>query len=286
MYYPVSGQSSGKRHIRDLELNEILPYSLFTTPIVPISKQDKIWVATAMLRFFLESLTDQLVVIENKTPCGLIGGYDIINNILKNPRFDLFENESVEKIMHHEITQISKTTKMNELLENWQENRRAFSIINDKSRFFAVSVRTILGTYPFMDTNLIIQDIPKKKIIHYTNDQSVKEILELMLQNKTRRLVLENTESYISDRVIIEKICTDLNYLYGIDNFLDMKCSIFQPIRAKTVPPYTTIQKLCEVLYSLEHAFIISDGQVISPFDIVSILQKDDVYAKTAVMPA
>ena len=224
-----------KNPVNSLTLRDILPYSLFGTPIATVSKQDKIWTATAMLRFFLESLTDQLVVMDKKEPCGLIGGYDIINNVLKNPSFDLFENETVDKIMYDEFLLSSDSTKISELLQKWRQSRRAFSIIQNNSHFFAVSIRTLLGVYPFLDTDLTIHDIPKKNTIHYAKDQSVREILNLMLQNKTRRLVLENTQLYISDRIIIEKISTDLNYLYMIDDFLDMNCSIFQPAQAKII---------------------------------------------------
>lgn len=275
--------SNYKNPVNSLSLKDILPYSLSGTPIATILKQDRVWTATAILRFFLESLTDQLVVMDNKSPCGLVGGYDIISNVLKNPSFDLFENETVGKIMHEEFFLVSESTKVSELLQKWRQSKRAFSIIQQDSRFFAVSIRTILGVYPFLDADLTTRDIPKKKTVYYSKDQSVKEILNLMLQNKTRRLVLENTQSYISDRIIIEKISTNLNYLYMIDDFLDMNCSIFQPAYAKTIPPHITIQKLCETLYAMDHPYVIKDDQVFSPFDIIGILERDDVYAKNMV---
>ena len=234
-----------------------------------------------MLRFFLESLTDQLVVLDSKQPCGLVGGYDIITNVLKNPSHDLFENQTVESIIHNELFVIKGNTKVRELLQSWSKSKRAFSIIKDKSSFFAVSIRILLGIYPFLDTDLTTSDIPKKKTIHYAKDQSVKEILDTMIQNKTRRLVLEGTSSYISDRMIIEKISTHLNYLYRIDDFLDMPCSIFQPAYAITIPSHIPIQNLCAMLYAAEHPYIIKDDQVFSPFDIIGILERDDVHAKS-----
>jgi predicted transcriptional regulator len=240
-----------------------------------------VWTATAMLRFFLESLTDQLVVMDNKQPCGLVGGYDIISNVLKNPTHDLFEDHTIDKIMHPELFFIKDSTKVIELLQTWNKSKRAFSIIQKDSSFFAVSIRTLLGIYPFLDTDLTTHDIPNKKTIYYSNDQSVREILNIMLQNKTRRLVLEGTNSYISDRIIIEKISTHLNYLYGIDDFLDMSCSIFQPAHAKTISSHISIQNLCEILYTTDHPYIMKDDQVFSPFDLVCILERNDVYAKS-----
>lgn len=269
--------------IHGLTLGEVLPYSL-SIPITTISRQDKIWTASVLLRFFLESFTDQLVVIENRRPSGLVGGYDIINGILKNPSSDFFENKTVDEIMHTEFDVVDHDTRMIELLQKWKQSRRAFSIIVKNSDFFAISIRTLLGMYPFLDTALTIQDIPKKKIVYYTNEQSVRDVIILMLQNKTRRLLLQDTQSYISDRIIIEHLSTSLNFLHDVSGFLDMNSSIFVPHTMKSVSDNTTIQDLCRIIYTSEHPYVSSGDQVFSPFDIVGILERDDVYARTSVL--
>lgn len=269
--------------MHDLTLGEVLPYSL-SIPITSISRQDKIWTASVLLRFFLESFTDQLVVMENKRPSGLVGGYDIINGILENPSSDFFENRIVDEIMHTEFDIVDHNTIIVELVQKWKQSRRAFSIITRNSDFSAISIRTLLGVYPFLDTALTIRDIPKKKIVYYTNEQSVRDIIILMLQNKTRRLLLQDTRSYISDRIIIEHLATNLNFLRDVNGFLDMNSSIFVPNTMKSIPDNTTIQDLCRIIYTSEHPYVSSGDQVFSPFDIVGILERDDVYAKT-VMP-
>lgn len=269
--------------IRDSALQDVLPYSL-STPITIISKQDKVWTASALLRFFLESFTDQLVVMDNRQPSGLVGGYDIICGILEEPSFDFFENKTVDRIMHKQCDLVTSTTKITELLQKWRKSRRAFSVIHKDSNFSAISIRILLGVYPFLDTALTIQDIPKKKLITYTKEQSVRDVLNIMLQNKTRRLVLEGTQSYISDRSIIEHLSTNLNYLYNIEDFLDMDSSIFAPRDIMQISENTTIQELCRGLYTMEHPYVSNGDQVFSPFDIISILERDDVYAQKLVV--
>lgn len=266
--------------INQLLIKDVLPYSLYATPIVSISKKDKVWTASTMLRFFLESFTDQLVVMENKKPCGFVGGYDVLYNILKNPTRDFFGSTLVEQIMQNDFLQINEKQNISDLIQKWHKNRRAFSIISHDSNFFAVSARSLLDVYPFLDTCLTINDLPKKKTIYFTKDQSVKEILNLMFENKTRRLILKDSEFYVSDRLIIETICTELNYLEKVDNFLEMDCSIFKLDKAKIIPEYTTIQKLCKLMNSLNHQYTMCGDQVFSPFDIIMILERDDVYYK------
>src|SRR5574338_1309034 len=118
-----------KHLLRFLSVHTALPYSLYATPIVSISKKDKVSIAATMLRFFLESFTDQLVVMENKTPCGLVGGFDIIRNILENPTHDFIQLTTVEKIMQSEFLLITKDQQISELIQKWRQSRRAFSII-------------------------------------------------------------------------------------------------------------------------------------------------------------
>lgn len=273
MYYTM------RSPIRDLSLQDVLPYSLLT-PIVTISKQDKIWTASTLLRFFLESFTDQLVVLDNKLPSGLVGGYDIIRGILDDPSFDFFEDKTVDKIMHTDVDAVSDETKIIELLQHWRQSRRAFSIINRDDDFSALSIRILLGVYPFLETTLTIQDIPRKKLIRYTKEQSVHDVLNIMLENRTRRLVLEDSQEYISDRIIIEYLSTNPNYMHDIDSFLEMDSSIFTPHIIKQIPENTTIQDLAKTLYTMEHPYVANGDQVFSPFDMIGILERGDIYAK------
>jgi hypothetical protein len=73
-------------------LKELLPLSFTNIPAVSIRKENKVWIATGMLSHYLESFTDSLVVTEeNEKPVGVIGGIEIIKNILKNPTSDFFD---------------------------------------------------------------------------------------------------------------------------------------------------------------------------------------------------
>lgn len=270
-----------EKPIRQLSIIEAFPHSLYTTPIVGIFKQSKVGTASSLLRFFLESFTDQLVVIENEKPCGVLGGADIIRNMMKTPSYDFFKSTSVEQIMQNEFLMVNEKQQLSDLIQKWVQSRRAFAIIQNGLDFFAISIRTLLDIYPFLNADLTISDIPKKKTIWFTKDQPVREILNLMFENHTRRLILKNSEYYVSDRLIIETICSDLKYLHDIDNFLDMDCSVFKLEKVKMIPRHTTIPQLFKIMHVAVHPYVMCDDQVFTPFDALTILGCDDIYSKT-----
>ena len=112
--------------IKDLTLSQLMPLSVTSTPAVSIRKENKVWVATGMLIHYLESFTDSLVVTDEKEqPIGVLGGFEIIRNVFENPTSELFDEKTVEEIMDEEIVRVCPDTSLGELLERWQETRRA-----------------------------------------------------------------------------------------------------------------------------------------------------------------
>ena len=98
-----------------------------------------------------------------------------------------------------------------------------------------------------------------------------------MFENKTRKLVLENTSFFISDRIITEKIARELNYLHGINNFLDMKADIFKLESIKIISENLEIPEACKIMSDMSHPYVMTKDQVISPWDIAMILGSVDL---------
>ncbi|WKT58691.1 CBS domain-containing protein [Candidatus Nitrosotenuis chungbukensis] len=98
--------------ISEFALRDLLPLSLTNTPCVSVQKQSNVQEAIGLLIPYLESMTDSLIVTngDNK-PLGIVGGREIIERILSNPTYNLFEN-SVESVMSTQITSVSGTTKL------------------------------------------------------------------------------------------------------------------------------------------------------------------------------
>ena len=84
--------------------------------------------------------------------------------------------------------------------------------------YSVVSVKKLLEIGINSTSEFHISEIPKKKIITFDKDATFRDITKLMLENKTRKIVLEGTNQFINDRIIIETI-EKMNYLLDTDNF-------------------------------------------------------------------
>lgn len=260
-------------------LKELLPLSFTSTPAVSIRKENKIWVATGMLIHYLESFTDSLVVTErDEIPIGVIGGREIIENIFKNPSPDFFDNLTVEQIFDKNLVILSPITTLDELLTKWKKTRRAFSIIpNHLGGYSAISGRKLLEIGANCITDLTISEFPTKNVITFEKDNSIKEIIQLMLNNNTRKLLLKDTNYFISDRLLIQSIAKDFNFLRDV-KFLERKFEeSFKLEEAMKISKDLNLAELSKMMYVMSHPYVIYQDRVITPWDVCMILQSDRI---------
>lgn len=259
-------------------LDELLPNSLLSSPSVSIRTTDTVSDAASLLAHHLESFTDSLVVTKDAYPVGLVGGIELLDGVLKKPTSDFFDNTLVGEIMSDKLAIITKQTKLSDLLKQWQQTRRAFAIIpNQYHGYSAISARKLLEVGALSKTDMRVSDMPKKKIVTFTKDYTVKEIIVSMFENKTRKLILEDVSLFISDRIITEKIANDLNYLRNVNNFLDMSADIFKLESPKIISEDIGIPEACKIMSDMLHPYLMTKDQVISPWDIVMILGSENL---------
>ncbi|MEK6877039.1 MAG: CBS domain-containing protein [Thermoproteota archaeon] len=257
-------------------LSDLLPDSLYKSPAVSIRLTDAVGDAATLLSHYLESFTDSLVVIKDERPVGVIGGIDLLDGVLKNPTSDFFDNTLVSKIMNEKLTIITKQTRLSDLLKQWQETRRAFAIIpNQYSGYSAISARKMLEIAIMYGDIITVSEIPKKRVVTFNNNYTVRDIITSMFENKTRKLILEHTSSFISDRIIIEKIVRALNHLHNIKGFLDMKACIFKLENAKAISEDSSIKEASKIMYDMLSPYLMVKDQVISPWDVVMSLKSE-----------
>ena len=264
--------------IADRMIRDILPMSFTAIPCVSIQRQARIEESIGLLIPYLESMADSLIVTDdNNYPIGVVGGREIIEKILANPSPSAFEGE-IEKIMSPTITKISGTSTIRNIIQEWQNTGRAFSILpNSIGGFSVISARKMLEVGKISMTDMRISDLPKKNILSFGNDSTIGEIINIMLKNKTRKLLLENTNQFISDRIIIEKIASDLNYLRNARNFLEMPIVGFGLEYAKVISKDIMVNELASIMFGMQHPYAVFKDQVISPWDICLALLSDQM---------
>jgi len=264
--------------ISDRSLESLFGDSLTASLCVNIEKNTKTWVATGMLVQQLESFTDSVVVREDDKPIGIVGGKDIISPLVNNPNSNLFYETKVEDIMEKRFLTVTGKSKLKELINFWKETRRAFAAIpNEFSDYSALSAKKILEIGGKIKTEISISQIPKKNLITFNEKDTIGNVLNSMMEKNTRRLFLEDSNRFINDRIILQKITDELKYLRETENFMDLSINEFNLEEAKNITDDLTIQEISEIMYKMEHPSILFQDQIITPWDICLILLSDNI---------
>lgn len=262
-----------RKPISQMSLFDLFGDSLTSSLCVNIEKGTKTWVATGMLVQQLEAFTDAVVVRDNDKPIGIVGGKDVIVKLIAEPTSDFFSKTNVEDIMEKRWPTVSKKTRLYELMEFWKNTRRAFAAIpNEFSDYSAISAKKLLEVGKRIKTNVSISELPEKKLVTFPKDGTIGSILNLMLEKNTRRLILENSNKFINDRIILEKISEELKYLKDVENFLDVPISEFKLEKIREIPDDISIPEVSKIMYEMEHPCVIFQDKIITPWDICLIL--------------
>jgi len=260
--------------ISNLSLSELLQDSLTSTPCVNIRKNAKVRVATGMLVQYLESFTDSIVIRDDTKPMGVIGGREIIQGVYKNPSSNFFEMKQVDEIADKRLNVVTPDTTLKELILLWREVGRAFAVVGmGNENYSVISVKKLLEIGINNTFEFHISEIPRKKIITFDKDATFGNIMKLMLENRTRKILLEGTNQFINDRIIIEAI-EKFDYLLGNNNFLDIPVSVASLEDAKVVSEDLNLSEISKIMYGMSQPLIIYEERAISPWDICMALEK------------
>ena len=269
--------------IAERTLGELLPDTLTYSLCIHIDKGTEVWVVAGMLVQYLESVTDSVMVREGEKPVGTIGGKEIMENLLKTPSSGLFFGTNVEDIMEPNPVTITKDTKYKDLMKYWKERGRAYAVIANEWGFYsAISSKKILEIGMRCKTNLSIMDLPKKIPITFKKDDTLGAIIDSMFKNKTRKILLENSNKYLNDRIIIETITEKMKYLKDTDDFLNMPARIIELEEARVIFDDLQINEVSAMMYDMEHPYVIYKDWIVTPWDICNVLLSKEITKYTA----
>ena len=258
--------------ISNRSLGDLLQNSLTSTPCVNVRKDAKVKVVTGMLVQYLETFTDSVLVRDGTKPIGVVGGREVIRGVYKNPSSDFFEMQQVEEIADKRLNVISSDTSLNILISLWKEVGRAFAVVNmGNDDYSVISVKKLLEIGINNETDFHISEIPKKKIITFDKGATFGDVMKLMLENKTRKILLEGTNQFINDRIIIETI-EKFDYLINTENFLEIPVDVVSLEEAKVISDDLTISEISKIMFEMSHPLVIQENRVISPWDVCMVL--------------
>ncbi len=265
--------------IKKRSLETLFSESLTEVPIVDIDEGRDAFIATEMCAQYLESAIDSIVIRDSSNnPIGIIGGYDILDNLRKNPHSDFFHETKVEDIMFKEVPIINKSTTIEELVDKWTKSKRAFALLpNEDGDYSPISARRMLELGMRCKTDMTISSIPKKSTITFEQTDSLDKILDSMFENKTRKLLLKESNKFISDRIILEGISIMLKACQDLDEILDIPASKFTLERAEKIKSDIEFDHFCSILNKMEHPYAVYSDSVISPWDVCTTLLSNEI---------
>jgi predicted transcriptional regulator len=269
--------------LADRTLRDLLPETLTYSLCIFIEKDREVWVVAGMLAQYLESATDSVLVLDDGKPVGVIGGKEIMENLLKNPTSSLFYGTKVEDIMESNPIFVTEDTKYSDLIKQWQKRGRAYAIMkNEWGHYSAISAKKILEIGMRCKTNISIRDLPKKPHVTFKKDDTMDSIIKSMFENKTRKILLENSNKYLNDRIIIETITEKMRHLKDMDYFLNVPANTIELEEARIIPGDLTINEVSAMMYDMEHPYVIYKDWVVTPWDICNVLLSQDITEYTA----
>ncbi|MDH3852968.1 MAG: hypothetical protein OES23_00795 [Nitrosopumilus sp.] len=140
--------------------------------------------------------------------------------------------------------------------------------------YSVISVKKLLEIGIDNNIEYRMSEIPKKKIVTFDRDATFGDVMKLMLENKTRKILLEGTNQFINDRIIIETI-EKFDYILGNDNFLDISVSVVSLDETKTVTEDLNLTEISKIMYDMFQPLILHEDRVVSPWDICMALGKN-----------
>jgi CBS domain-containing protein len=268
-----------KTNISELTLDEIFSDSLTDTPCVYLNKERELFIATEMCVQYLESSVDSIVIRDDDhKPIGIVGGYDLLNAIRANPTRDYQYETKVKEIMKEDLLIVEKGMTFQSLMEKWRTSRRAFAIIpNAFQGYSPISARKMLEVGIKCKTNVSISSVPKKKMITFQPDCSLSKIVDLMFEHNTRKILLEYSNQFISDRLILKEISKLLKFHPDVENLLEIPINQIELENVTVILEDLDLNKLCTKMYEMEHPYVIYKDISITPWDICNVLMSEKI---------
>jgi len=270
---------SDMTNISEMTLDQAFQRRLTNTPCAYINVAREVWVATEMCAQYLESVIDSIVVRDDqRQPVGIVGGFDLLDTIRKNPSRDFQYDNKVQDIMFKDFLIVEKDTKISDLVDKWKQTRRAFAITkNEFAGYSPISVRKMLELGVRAKTDKTISSLPKKKVVTFEPDESLGSVLEKMFENNTRKLLMEYSNKFITDRLILQEISNALKFRTDIDNLLDIPVNEICLEDTKTLKTDLRLDQLCSLMYDMEHPYVVYKDITISPWDVTLALMSEEL---------
>jgi CBS domain-containing protein len=229
-------------------------------------------------------LVDGLIVAEDRKLIGMIGGKEILEFLVSsaNSNNNDFMRITASDIMISDASAVNIDSSLDDLLRLFEERKFGFAPITSKGSLIgSIGIRDLLPLILEANLSTPIKEI-ESPVCRLGGDETLKNSIELMLKNRIRNLVFpgsdyphnRNADFIINDRKILEfifsyegkKIISGEDWPKPLDR---IKINSLDMIPASYVSQSETVSKAAKLLSSIYTPALLSENNIITPWDIV-----------------
>ena len=263
-----------------VKINVILSH-VFRRPYLSISPDTPFGQLGTYLATGHQVHVDGLIVASDKKVVGMIGGKQILDNILEM-KYEDWLKVSASQIMISDASSVELDSSLGDLLKLFETTRFGFAPITNRGNLIgSIGIRDLLQLAFESNLRTPVAAI-ESPIIRLKPDESLRSSIETMLKRNIRNLVFsggnlphnDNADYIVNDRKILEFIFSyegtkimdkgiGSAALDNVDiNSLDM-------IPASYISETNTVSKAAKLLSDTNIPGLLSENNIITPWDVV-----------------
>lgn len=188
--------------------------------------------------------------------------------------------------MLRDFPQVEKKTQFNDLMQIWKNAARAFATItNEFGDCSTITARKLVRFGTTWKSDISASSMPKKRIIRIRRDASLTDILDQMYENKTRKLLVEDTSEFISDRLILGEISKILRFQTDINYLLDIQTNKLRLENAEVITEDLKFNQICSIMEKMDNPLVVYNDTVFTPWDVCLTLLSEDLIVPPEIAP-
>ena len=265
---------------KSVTISSVLSH-VFRRPYVSVSPDTSLLELGTYLATGHQIYVDGLIVAQGKKLAGRIGGQHILDCLLKTAYHD-WSTVKASELMEESDSSLELDSSLDDLLELFAGSKFALAPIADKGELIgSIGIRDLLPLVFESRFPAKVTDIGSTQILLEGNE-TLRTAIDTMLKKRIRNLVLFNNvknvdtkkDYIINDRKILEFIFSyeGKKVTAGViesDTFSNIRIDSLDVISTFYVPQTETISNVANMLRDINTPAILSEDQIITPWDAV-----------------
>lgn len=206
----------------------------------------------------------------------VVYGYSTVLTLLRTDPNDYgpLMERSCEVISAEPVT-LSAESELEDLFSIFAKRRFGFAYIEKDGGAtlggFA-NLRDLITLYEksIIKTDLLVGEVASYPIVSVSGDSNLRETLDTMIKKNVRRVLVSNTRNVVSDRDIINHICSmyRLNVSDKLPNILEANLRDLKGVQSESAEIDLPVEQAAKIIYEKGGCLLCEEG-IVTPWYLV-----------------